>query len=73
MHTEKVTVKGSNYSRTVWFSAGPKLNPHPLCVFLDGDFYLKMELPSILEKLMAGGRIPEMSFAIIAHNGRIFI
>jgi enterochelin esterase-like enzyme len=68
MDTEQVTVEGSDYSRTVWFSAGP-MAPHPLCVFLDGDFYLKMELPSILDKLITGGRIPQMSFAIVAHHG----
>jgi enterochelin esterase family protein len=69
MNTEQVIVEGKEYTRTVWFSSGPKQAPHHLCVFLDGDFYLKMELPSILEKLMASGRIPEMSFAIVAHNG----
>jgi len=68
MNIEQVTVEGRDYSRLVWFSAGPKAM-HPLCVFLDGDFYLKMELPSILDKLIASGRIPRMSFAIVAHNG----
>jgi enterochelin esterase-like enzyme len=69
MNTEQVTVKGRDYSRTVWFSGGPKHIPHPLCVFLGGEYYLKMELPSILEKLIASGRIPEMSFAIVSQNG----
>ncbi len=68
MNTAQVTVEGRDYSRSVWFSTGPK-TPHPLCVFLDGDFYLKMELPAILDQLIHDGRIPPMSFAIVAHHG----
>ena len=69
MDTDQVIVKGRGYARTVWFSAGPKETPHPLCVFLDGDHYLEsLGAGSLLTEAIAGGSIPRMSFAFVAHN-----
>ncbi len=70
MHTEQIVVEGRDYTRTVWFAAGPDEREHPLCVFLDGEHYLERvgALP-ILEKLIASGRLPRMSFAFVPGNG----
>ena len=70
MNTEQAIVEGRDYTRTVWFSAGPRQINHPLCVFLDGEHYLEgISAPSILEELTASGLIPQMSFAFVSHNG----
>lgn len=51
MNIEQIEVVGKDYTRTTWFSAGPK-QKHPLCVFLDGEHYLKsMNVLSILQEL----------------------
>jgi len=70
MTIKQVTVEGRDYSRKVWFLSGPRETLHPLCVFLDGEFYLeKMGILSIVETAVADGRIPAMSVAIVSHNG----
>lgn len=70
MHTEQIVVEGKDYVRNIWFAAGPKEAEHPLCVFLDGEYYLERAgALSILEKAMASGRIPQMSFAFVPSNG----
>ncbi|MDI1475964.1 alpha/beta hydrolase-fold protein [Polyangium sp. y55x31] len=70
MNTEQVVVEGKDYTRTVWFIAGPQATEHPLCVFLDGEYYLERvgALP-ILQELIASQRIPQMSFAFVPSNG----
>ena len=70
MNTEQFIVEGKDFSRTVWFSAGPKQTNHPLCVFLDGEYYLnRANALSILEKSIASRQIPHMSFVFVASNG----
>lgn len=70
MNTEQVVIEGSDYTRTVWFAAGPKANEHPLCVFLDGEYYLdKVGALPILEELIAREHLPQMSFAFVPSNG----
>ena len=70
METEQITVKGRDYTRTVWFLAGPKQASHALCVFLDGEYYLeKVGALAILDKAIASGRIPSMSFVFVPSNG----
>lgn len=70
MHAEQVTIEGRDYTRTVWFSAGPKHKSHRLCVFLDGEYYLeKVGALAIVEKSLASGRIHSMSFVFVPSNG----
>lgn len=70
MNTEQTTIEGRDYTRTAWFVAGPKQTSHALGVFLDGEYYLeKVGALTILEKAVASGRIPPMSFLFIPSNG----
>jgi enterochelin esterase family protein len=70
VNPEQVTVEGEDYTRTVWFRAGPKQISHALCVFLDGEYYLeKVGALAILEQAIASGRIPSMSFVFVPSNG----
>jgi enterochelin esterase-like enzyme len=70
MNTEQCVVEGEHFSRTVWFSAGPKETNHPLCVFLDGEHYLEtVQALSIVEKAMVNGHLPQMSLPFVSHNG----
>jgi enterochelin esterase family protein len=70
MNTEKAVVKGNDFTRTIWFSPGPKDTAHPLCIFLDGEHYREgIDAPSTLKKLIADGLIPQMSVAFVSHNG----
>lgn len=70
MNTEQITVEGRDYTRTVWFHAGPPGIDHALCVFLDGEYYLeRVGAPAILESAIAGGRLRPMSFVFIPSNG----
>lgn len=69
MAIEQVDFEAGGYRRTVWFSAGPDRTNHPLCVFLDGDHYLEsVGAEAILRESIAAGRIPQMSFAFVAHH-----
>lgn len=66
---EEFIVEGRDYSRTVWLLAGPKGDTHRLCLFLDGDHYLKsVGARAILEDAVAGGLLPNMSFLFVAHE-----
>ncbi len=70
MNTEKFVVESKDFSRTVWLSAGPKSETHPLCILLDGEFYLeRANALSLLEKALADQQIPQMSFVFVASNG----
>lgn len=67
---ESITVQGRDYTRTVWFVAGPKHTPHALGVFLDGEYYLeKVDAFAVLEKAIADGRVPPLSCVFIPSNG----
>ena len=70
MNAEQVTVRGRDYTRAVWFLAGPQQTSHALCVFLDGEYYLeRVGALAILEKAIASGRIPSMSLVFVPSNG----
>lgn len=70
MNPEQLVVEGRDYTRTIWFTAGPKETAHPLCVFLDGEYYLeRLGALAILEASIAKERIPKMSFAFVPSNG----
>jgi enterochelin esterase-like enzyme len=70
MNIEEFEVMGEEFTRKVWFSAGPNQAKHPLCVILDGEHYMKsMNALSTLAEAIARGRIPNMSVAFVSHNG----
>lgn len=54
MNPEQLVVEGRDYTRAIWFAAGPKETAHPLCVFLDGEYYLeRVGALAILEESIA--------------------
>lgn len=70
MSAQEFTVEGKNFTRKVWFVSGPKDIKHPLCVLLDGEFYMgEVDVLPLLEDLMSRGDIPHMSYAIVSNNG----
>lgn len=58
-----------SYQRKVWFSKGPSHRAHPLCIILDGDFYLEhMDAWSVCEGAMRDAAIPEMSLLFVSYD-----
>jgi iron(III)-enterobactin esterase len=63
-----LTSKRGRERRTVWFVDGPETSAHPLCVFLDGEHYLKnLEALATLDTLMASQLVPRMSLAFVSN------
>ena len=68
MKPEQHVISSGEYSRTIWFRPGPTNQPHPLCVFLDGEHYLRdMDSLPVIEKLLARGDIPSVSLLFVSH------
>ena len=59
------------YSRDVWFLPGPPNLPHRLCVFLEGEYYLRdMECVPVIEKLVVNETIPPVTCLFVSHATR---
>ena len=70
MITEQLNVASGGYSRTVWLHAASGAAAHPLCVFLDGEYYLeKLCALPVLAAAMADGVLPQLSLLFVASNG----
>jgi enterochelin esterase family protein len=57
-----------NNSRRVWLqepSAGQ--TPRALCLLLDGEYYLRMQAPAMLEELQTYGMLPPLAVAYLSH------
>jgi len=67
MELQKHTV-GGDYSRDVWLLPGPQDQPHRLCVFLDGEHYIRdLQAVPILEELLDCGAIPPATCVFVSH------
>lgn len=67
MELQKQTLQGE-YVRDVWIFPGPQDNPHPLCLFLDAEHYIRdLQAVPILEELMENGSIPRATFVFVSH------
>lgn len=70
---EESTVISScgEYTRTVWFLPSLSDQPHPLCLFLDAEHYLRdMRVLPIIAGLIGSGAIPPVTCAFVSHvNG----
>ena len=70
MDAEELVFEGrsSEYSRKVWLARGPADARHPLCVFLDAEYYFhKMGALGIVKGLCDAGRIPRMTCVFVSH------
>ena len=67
MSLEQHTVRGTAYSRNIWYLPGPAGIRHPLCVFLDGEHYQRdMKGVSLLAPLLADPLRP-VSLLFVSH------
>ena len=68
MELEQHVVSAGDYSRTVWYRAGPQDTAHSLGVFLDGEHYLQdlAALP-VLEALLGEGGMPPLSLVFVSN------
>lgn len=71
LELDEHTVQSScgGYTRKVWLIKGPQEEEHPLCVFLDGEFYIERvgALP-ILERLQQSPKLPSMSYLFVSYE-----
>jgi enterochelin esterase family protein len=65
-HTISDSVTG--YSRTIRLVRGPARQPHRLCLFLDGELYMReMDAVPILNALTDRNALPPLTFAFVDH------
>ena len=68
MSLEQHVIASDGYSRTVWYHAGPQGTPHSLCVFLDGEHYLRdLDALPVLEALLGERGLPSLSLLFVSH------
>lgn len=64
----ELTSADGEYTRDVWFISGPEDRPHRLCVFLDGEHYLRdMKVLPVMEELFATEALPAMTCVFVSH------
>lgn len=69
LHHHTLTSTSGEYTRDVWFLPGPSEIAHPLCVFLDAEFYLqRMEGAAILSELMSRRSIPPCACLFVSNH-----
>lgn len=70
MLVEEHVIDGATeaYARSVWLAKGPASDAHPLCVLLDGEFYLeRVEALTVLAQATKAGRIPAMTYVFVSY------
>jgi enterochelin esterase family protein len=68
MELEEHVVSSGEYSRTVWYHAGPADTPHSLCILLDGEYYLRdLDALPVLEALLGERGMPSLSLVFVSH------
>jgi enterochelin esterase family protein len=57
----------THHERKVWLHKGPSQRSHPLCIILDGEFYLeRLNATSLLTSAMNKSLLPEMSLLFVS-------
>ena len=68
LQSHVIASSSGEYSRNVWYQPGPDGESHPLCVFLDGEHYLRdMDALPLINALIASGDVPAMSLLFVSH------
>jgi enterochelin esterase-like enzyme len=68
MLLERHVISAGEFSRTVWYHAGPQDKSHPLCIFLDAEHYLRdMDARPVLEELLGEHGMPPLSLLFVSH------
>lgn len=63
-----ITSASGEYARDIWFLPGPTDRPHPLCLFLDGEHYIRdMQALPIITDLIKTGSIPPVACIFVSH------
>jgi enterochelin esterase-like enzyme len=69
MSLEQHVISSGEYSRTIWYRAGPRDEPHSLCIFLDGEFYTRdVDALPVLEALLGERGMPSLSLLFVSHG-----
>ncbi|HET9944159.1 MAG TPA: alpha/beta hydrolase-fold protein [Actinomycetes bacterium] len=68
MRLEQHVVSSGEYSRSIWYHAGPQDTPHALCIFLDGEHYTRdLDALPVLEALLGERGMPPLSLVFVSH------
>ncbi len=68
LEQHQITSSCGEYSRDIWFLPGPPNLPHRLCVFLEGEYYLRdMECVPVIEELVVNEAIPPVTCLFVSH------
>jgi enterochelin esterase family protein len=63
-----ITSASGEYTRDIWFLPGPEDKPHPLCLFLDGEYYIRdMQALPVITELRETGSIPPVTCLFVSH------
>jgi enterochelin esterase-like enzyme len=68
MKLQRHVVSSGDYSRNVWYHAGPKDTPHALGIFLDGEHYVRdLDAMPVLEALLGERGTPPLSLLFVSN------
>jgi enterochelin esterase family protein len=68
MEEHIVTDSSGTFSRKVWLLRNPGEEPGRLCIFLDGEYYLKhLDAPAVLLELQASGAVPPLTPVFVSN------
>jgi len=68
MKLEQHVISSGEYSRNIWYHAGPEDTPHSLCIFLDGEHYTRdVDALPVLEALLGEPGMPSLSLLFVSH------
>lgn len=68
MKLEHHVISSGEYSRAVWYHAGPQDTPHSLGIFLDGEHYTEgMDALPVLAALLGEPGVPPLSLLFVSH------
>jgi enterochelin esterase-like enzyme len=69
MKLEQHVISAGEYSRNIWYHAGPQDTPHSLCIFLDGEHYTQdVDALPVLEALLGEPGMPRLSLLFVSHG-----
>jgi enterochelin esterase-like enzyme len=68
MKLEQHVISSVEYSRNIWYHAGPQDTPHSLCIFLDGEHYTRdVDALPVLKALLGERGMPSLSLLFVSH------